>query len=149
MYPTKKISQSLDFFDPFDFDFFTPWTPSTIEKQSSRHLPRTNVRHNDTAYFVEMAVPGMSRNDLNITLNDEGNLVVKMQHQQKSEEQKKEQGRYLRREFSEVNFEQTYVLPDDVEKQGITAAMADGILTITLPKIKEEKPSVARQINID
>lgn len=148
MYPTKNFRNSLDFFDPFGFDFFTPWTTGTVEKQVARHLPRTNVRHTDDAYFVEMAVPGMTRSDLNITLNDEGNLVVKMQHQQKTEEEKKELGRYLRREFGEVNFEQTYVLPEDVEKQKISATMNDGILTISLPKIKEEKASVARQIEI-
>ena len=65
----------------------------------------------------------------------------------------KEEGedkRYLRREFSYSKFQQTLILPDDVDKEKIGARVADGVLTITLPKLEPEvKEPVKRSISID
>ena len=57
-------------------------------------------------------------------------------------------GHYLRREFAYSKYEQTLILPDDVNKQDISARVADGVLTIALPKIKVEENKVARSIEI-
>jgi HSP20 family protein len=57
--------------------------------------------------------------------------------------------RYLRREFSYSKFEQTLILPDDVNKEQISAKVEHGVLTVDLPKVVEEKVKVSRQINID
>lgn len=56
---------------------------------------------------------------------------------------------YLRREFNYSKYEQTLILPDDVNKEQIAAKVADGVLSVTLPKnVKEEEPKVERQISI-
>ena len=55
---------------------------------------------------------------------------------------------YLRREFSYAKFEQTLILPDDVNKEKISASVADGVLTIQLPKMQQEEQKIARQISI-
>ena len=62
---------------------------------------------------------------------------------------RKTNGRYLRREFAYSKFQQTLILPDDVEKEHISAGVADGVLTITLPKqTAEDKAKATRQIEI-
>ena len=69
---------------------------------------------------------------------------------EKKQEQKEEDksARYLRREFSYSNYQQVYTLPEDVDKDKISARVEDGVLTITLPKLQEEKKSNVREISI-
>lgn len=89
----------------------------------------------------------MRKEDFNVNIDHEGNLVIKMENkQQKTEEDKK--ARYLRREFSYSKFEQSLILPDDVDKEKIAASVADGVLTVNLPKIVKEETKVARQITV-
>ena len=109
--------------------------------------PAINVKENDKAYIVELAAPGMQKEDFNVHLNDEGNLVVKMEKKQENKEEDKN-ARYLRREFSYSRFEQTLLLPDDVDKEQIKAKVEHGVLTVELPKVVEEKVKLSRQIDI-
>ena len=109
--------------------------------------PAINVKENDKAYIVELAAPGMKKEDFNVHINDEGNLVVKLESKQEKKEEDKST-RYLRREFSYSKYEQTLILPDDVKKEDISAKVEHGVLTVELPKLVEEKVKVARQIAI-
>ena len=109
--------------------------------------PAINVKESDKAYVVELAAPGMKKEDFNVHINDEGNLVVKMEHKQENRDEDKNT-RYLRREFSYSKFEQTLILPDDVKKEDISAHVDNGVLTVELPKVIEEKVKVSRQIDI-
>ena len=109
--------------------------------------PAINVKESATAYTVELAAPGMHKEDFNVHINDEGNLVVKMEHRAEQKEEDKTT-RYLRREFSYSKFEQTLILPDDVQKEAISAKVENGVLTVELPKQQEEKVKVSRQIEI-
>lgn len=109
--------------------------------------PAINVKESDKAYTVELAAPGMNKQDFNVHINDEGNLVVKMEHKEEHKEEDKNV-RYLRREFSYSKYEQTLILPDDVQKDGICAKVEDGVLTVELPKLVEEKVKLSRQIEI-
>ena len=109
--------------------------------------PAINVKESDKAYTVELAAPGMKKEDFNVHINDDGNLVVKMEHKEERHEDDKTT-RYLRREFSYSKFEQTLILPDDVKKDAISAKVEHGVLTVELPKVVEEKVKVSRQIEI-
>ena len=109
--------------------------------------PAINVKESDKAYTVELAAPGMKKEDFNVHINDEGNLVIKMEQKQEHKEEDKNT-RYLRREFSYSKFEQTLILPDDVQKEAISAKVEHGVLTVELPKMVEEKVKVSRQIEI-
>lgn len=113
----------------------------------SNTLPAKNVKETDTAYIVELAAPGMQKEDFNVHLNADGNLVVKMEKKEEKKEEDKN-ARYLRHEFSYSKFEQTLLLPDDVKKEDITAKVEHGVLTVELPKAVEEKVKVSRQIEI-
>ena len=126
------------FNDLFDTDFL----PKT-----NRTAPAINVKESDKAYTVELAAPGMKKEDFNVHINDEGNLVVKMESKNEKKEEDKTT-RYLRREFSYSKFEQTLILPDDVKKDAISAKVENGVLTVELPKVIEEKVKVSRQIDI-
>ncbi len=109
--------------------------------------PAINVKESDKAYTVELAAPGMKKEDFNVHINDDGNLVIKMEQKQEHKEEDKNT-RYLRREFSYSKFEQTLILPDDVKKEDISAKVEHGVLTVELPKMVEEKVKVSRQIEI-
>ena len=126
------------FNDLFNNEFMT---------KASATAPAINVKETDKAYTVELAAPGMKKEDFNVHINDEGNLLIKMEkHEEQKEEDKS--ARYLRREFSYSKFEQTLILPDDVEKDQISAKVEHGVLTVELPKHEEQKAKVSRQIEI-
>ena len=126
------------FNDLFDNDFMP---------KANCTAPAINVKESDKAYFVELAAPGMKKEDFNVHINDEGNLIIKMEQKDEKKEEDKNT-RYLRREFSYSKYEQTLILPDDVERDQIKARVEHGVLTVELPKHEEEKVKVSRQIEI-
>jgi len=126
------------FNDLFDTDFMP---------KANCTAPAINVKENEKAYIVELAAPGMKKEDFNVHINDEGNLIIKMEQKQEQKEEDKST-RYLRREFSYSKFEQTLILPDDVQKDQISAKVEHGVLTVQLPKIVKEEVKVSRQIEI-
>jgi len=114
----------------------------------SATAPAINVKESDKGYIVELAAPGMTKEDFNVHINDEGNLIIKMEKKQPETSTEDKSMRFLRREFSYTKFEQTLILPDDVEKNSISARVENGVLTVELPKIEEQKVKVSRQIEI-
>ncbi len=95
--------------------------------------PAINIIENEKEYCVELAAPGMSKENFFIRVNEDNHLIVAME---KKEEQKEENksGRYLRREFSYSKFQQVLVLPENIVKENISATMENGVLQITIPK---------------
>lgn len=127
---------------PAEFnDFFD--TPNFARNRSV--APAMNVVEGETKYEMLLAVPGMQKGDFDINLNADGELTIKIEKPKAEESQ---QVRYLRREFSPANYSQTYVLPDDVDRQNISARVADGILTVELPKQQKTQNDVVRNIEI-
>lgn len=112
--------------------------------------PAVNVREDATAYTMEVAVPGMKKEFCRVSLDDEGNLKLAIENKLEHKEADKEQPRhhYLRREFSYCNYQQSYTLPEDVDKEHISAKVEDGVLTVVLPKTKKEEVKLSRQIEI-
>lgn len=128
------------FNDFFDNDWMT---------KANATAPAINVIESDKDYKVEVAAPGMTKDDFNIHLSEDNELVITMEKKNETKEENKENKKYLRREFSYSKFQQSLVLPDDVEKDKIGAAVNNGVLTIDLPKRQpEEKAKVNRSIEI-
>ena len=131
------------------------WVPSVFNDlfdvdlmpKANFTAPAINVKESDKAYTVELAAPGMKKEDFNVHINDEGNLMIKMESKNEKKDEDKTT-RYLRREFSYTKFEQTLILPDDVKREDISAKVDNGVLTVELPKVVEEKVKVSRQIDI-
>ena len=117
--------------------FFNDFMPKT---QSQYSTPKMNITETNGSFEIELAAPGLTKDDFTIHLTDNNTLELKM-------EKKKDDKSYLRKEFSYQSYAQTFTLPDTVASDAIKATMADGILTITLPK-KEEKPKVDKMIEI-
>ena len=133
------------------------WLPSIFNDffdndwmvKANATAPAINVIENEKDYKVEVAAPGMTKDDFNIHLGDDNELVITMEKKNESKEEDKENKKYLRREFSYSKFQQAFVLPDVVEKDKISANVSDGVLTIELPKsTPEEKAKVNRVIEI-
>ncbi len=100
--------------------------------------PAINVIESEKNYKVELAAPGMMKEDFNIRIDEDNNLVISMEKKSEKKEERKED-RYLRREFSYTKFQQTMILPDNVDKEKISAQVEHGVLTIELPKLSEEE----------
>ena len=103
-----------------------------------------NVFETEKEYKVELAAPGMTKEDFNVHIDEENNLVISMEKKTENKEEKKE-GRYLRREFSYSKFQQTMILPDDVDKEKISAQVENGVLNIDLPKFSEQEKEKAKR----
>ena len=126
----------------FDEFFNNDWMP-----KMKATAPAINVKENGNEYTMEFAVPGIKKEFCRVSLNNEGNLEVTIENKMEHKEEDKKQ-HYLRREFSFTNYQQNYTLPDDVDRERISARVEDGVLTIELPKLKKEETRVSRQIAI-
>ena len=125
----------------FDNMFDDSWMP-----RMNVTSPAINVKETDKEYDVELAAPGTTKEDFKVSLNDDGNLVIKMEHKSnKKDENKKEH--YLRREFSYSNYEQALTLPDDVERDKIEAKVENGVLHVVLPR-KAAQPKEQKRIEV-
>ena len=125
-------------FDEFFNNGFMPRANSTA--------PAVNVKESDKEYTMELAAPGIKKEYCRVGINDEGFLTIAIENKQEHKHEDKNH-HYLRREFSYSNYEQNYTLPDDVEKDNISAKVENGILTITMPKTAQ-KEKVTKSIEI-
>lgn len=138
MMPVRRTQNWLPsiFNDFFDNDWMV---------KANATAPAINVIETENDYKVELAAPGMKKEDFNIHINDDNDLVISMEKKEEKKEEKKN-GRYLRREFSYSKFQQTLVLPDNVDKEKIDAKMEDGVLTVDLPKRSPEEAKKSTKI---
>ena len=109
--------------------------------------PAVNVKEDDKAYTMEIAAPGIKKEFCRVSINDDGNLAIAIENKAEHKEND-HKNHYLRREFSYSNYEQSYTLPDDVEKEDISAKVENGILTVILPKTKKEVKKISKNIAI-
>ena len=131
------------------------WLPSIFNDffdndwmaKSNTTAPAINVIENDEDYKIEVAAPGMTKEDFNIHLADDNLLVITMEKKNDLKEEDKKR-KYLRREFSYSKFEQSMVLPEDVEKDKISASVNDGVLIIDLPKLAKGETIINKVIEI-
>ena len=144
MMPSRKYNNQNWLPSIFNDFFDNDWMVKT-----NATAPAINVIESDKEYKVEVAAPGMTKEDFNIHLTEDNELVITMEKKREMNEGENTNKRYLRREFSYTKFQQALVLPDDVEKERISANVADGVLTIDLPKrTPEEKAKVNRVIEV-
>jgi HSP20 family protein len=141
------------------------WVPSLFDEMfedfgvSNTHqaVPAINVIEAKEHYKLELAAPGMTKEDFTVNLDEDNGIVIAMEKKVEQKETSPEQKqscekhcRYLRREFSYTKFQQTFILPEDVDKEKISAEVKHGVLTVVLPKkVIEEVPLTKRSIMID
>ena len=114
--------------------------------------PKMNVIETKENYEIQYCVPGLTKDDLKLSIDAEGNLVVEMCkvcETKDAKEGEKNSVRYLRREFSSEQFRHTLVLPDDIHRDQVKAKVENGILTVTLPRVTmEEKQALVQNIEV-
>lgn len=123
------------------------WNGTNVGKFSN-NTPMVNIREDKDSYNVELAAPGMTKDDLKITLGDSNTLNVSMQKKEQHNEGK-ENSRYYRHEFSYTNFSQSFALPEDCNVDGIKAKAENGVVEINIPKVCKECKCNCRRIEIE
>ena len=139
MLPSRRFNSQYGLTDFFN-DFFEN---KALEKVTGT-APAMNVLENDKEYKLEVAAPGMCKDDFKVHLNKDGNLVIEMEKKDccckgKEKDEEKKECRYLRKEFSYSKFSQTLLLPDNVDKEQIEAQVNNGVLKVIIPKLEKAK----------
>ena len=129
-------------------EVFDDFLTNGLMQRTNATAPAINVMENETQYIVELAAPGLRKEDFQVHVNEDGNLTSKMEQKNEVKEEN-EKTHYLRREFSYSKYEQTLLLPEDVDREGIAARVNDGVLRVDLPKVKKEEQKLFRPIEID
>ena len=128
-----------------DFDWLNNWfddnffnTP--VMAQTTTTAPAVNVKEDNKQYVMEVAVPGLKKEQVNMSIDKDGYLTLSIENKNEQKDENKKE-HYLRREFSYTSYRQSYALPDNVNADKIEANVADGVLKVVLPKVekKEEK----------
>ena len=131
-----------------DFDWLNNWfddnffnTP--VMAQTTTTAPAVNVKEDNKQYVMEVAVPGLKKEQVNMSIDKDGYLTLSIENKNEQKDENKKE-HYLRREFSYTSYRQSYALPDNVNADKIEANVADGVLKVVLPKVekKEEKEDV-------
>jgi HSP20 family protein len=140
MLPTITRRSFRPFYMPnlFDDDFF----PVMTSRNNS--MPAVNIKEDEKFYTLDLAVPGIDKQDLKIDINED---VLTISSESKSEKEENKEG-YKRKEFSYSSFCRSFYIPENVSKEKIEANYKDGVLTVALPKQEEEKNKISRQVTI-
>lgn len=139
------IKRSNDLFPTFFDDFFgRDWFVNNNNISRPGYLPAVNIIDNADNFEVEMAVPGLNKNDFKIALDNEL-LTISFEKEHEVENEDKS---YTKREFSYQSFKRSFTLPQTVESDKIAANYHDGILNVVIPKREEAKQKPSRLIAV-
>lgn len=139
MFPTFP-----SFFDNLFSRDLMDWNNSNFSSTNST-LPAVNIRETEESFLIEVAAPGLAKENLKLNLDRNRLVISSEQKAEKSENDKK----YSRHEFSYESFVRNFTMPEgSVDGDKITAKYTDGILLVILPKRDEVKPKPAREIEI-
>lgn len=116
--------------------------PSLFRNES---LPAVNVKETEAGFELEVALPGISKEEINLEVNERV-LTISSKHEEKKEE-KDEKGNYTRKEFSYSSFSRSFTLPKDVDVDTIQGNYVDGVLKVNIPR-KAQINNGVKQISI-
>lgn len=140
---TKFTGMYPSLFDRFlEGDLFD-WSNKNYSTTNTT-LPSVNIKEDNDGFEVEMAAPGLKKEDFKIELN--GDLLTISS--EKNEDDVKDEKRYTRREFSYQSFTRSFTLPNIADSGKINAKYHNGILTVEIPKKEEAKPKPPKKIAI-
>ena len=126
-------------------DIFNDFFDNDWMVRTNATAPAINVLENENSYEIEVAAPGMKKEDFKVHIDENGNLAIEMEKKVDEKDEKKN-GHYLRREFSYSKFQQTMVLPDDVQRDKISAKVEHGVLNVVIPKVEKAKPEDNKRV---
>ncbi len=106
-------------------------------------IPAIDLHENDSSYTVRAEIPGVKKDDIDVTLHD-GMLIINAESRYENEE--KEEGRVIRQERRYGKYVRSIRLGNDVDESHVKASYRDGVLELELPKVEEVKP---KKISVD
>ena len=125
-------------------DFFNRGLSDVFSADFVLSRPSVNIAESDEAFQIEVAAPGLDKNDFDLKL--EGDiLTISAQKQHSTEEQ---QDQYTRREFNFSSFTRSFQLPKEIDSSSIKATYDKGVLHLQLPKLQKEIVKPYKQIEI-
>jgi len=124
--------------DPF---FNTDWIGN---RYLASQVPSANISESNGEFLIELAVPGMSKDDFEVTC-ESGVLTISAE---KEEEKKKEDKNYTRREYNYSSFSRSFSLPESVKLEDIKARYENGVLKVQVPKTEEAKRQAKKEIKV-
>lgn len=129
-----------DFFNErfFDSPFFK------VNGSNGSLVPDVNVIENPANFQIEIAAPGLDRNDFKVEVAN-GLLNISAE---KKEEKNEEGKNYTRKEFSYNSFSRSFQLPDNLVADDVDAKYDNGVLRLTLPKKELSEPEQAKQVTV-
>lgn len=138
-----SFAPARGFKNVFD-DFFNRNLADYFGNEFTISTPSVNVVEKDDHYRIEVAAPGLDKQDFEVSV-DKGylNISAKRENQSETKDEK-----YTRREFNYASFQRSFQLSDHVNADNIVANYDKGVLSITLPKREEVKTSATRTIDI-
>ena len=117
---------------PFFFDDFIN-RELNLEKSLFETFPAVNIKELDSSFQIELAVPGKNKNDFQIEI-EEGLLTISSNVEEKNDS---DNFKFTTRHFSYECFQRTFTLPETIDKTKIDAKYSEGVLNVSLPKLKE------------
>jgi len=142
MLPVFKTRSLPGLFDEF---FNGNLLPNYIEEGAWKSTPAVNIYETNEKFEIEIAAPGLEKEDFKIDLKNDYLLVYS---EKKDKKEEKEKGKVVRSEFRYSSFQRSFALPKDIDATAINATHKNGVLIIELPKKVEQKDSLVRQIEI-
>jgi HSP20 family protein len=142
----NEMFPGLNMFDDFFSRDLWNWGQNN-NSSTNTTIPLVNVKENNDNFEVEMAAPGMNKDDFKVELD--GNLLTIIS-EKNQENEVKEGERYSRREFSYQSFQRSFQLPKEVvDAEKIEAKYENGVLRLVIPKKEEAKPRPPKTIQIN
>ena len=138
-----KGNENDKFFPTLLSDFFDNdriFSPGWLNNEVAKNIPAVNIKENGKEFNIELAVPGFTKKDFHVSL--ENNIMTISA--EKEEEKIEEAEHFTRKEFSSSSFSRSFTLPKSVEFDQVDAKYSDGILKITVPK-KEMEPALPKK----
>ena len=130
-------------------DFFNDFFEGNSINRINGNTPAMNVIEDEESYNLELATPGMCKDDFQVHISKDGNLVIEMEKKCENKEECKKDKKFLRKEFSYAKFHQTLILPENADKENIEATVKNGVLNIRVPKLQAAKTEAEnRQIEV-
>ena len=100
-------------------------------------IPAVNIIENLPNFVVELAAPGLQKEDFTIEVEEDTLKIASTKVEEKKEEN--DDSRFRTREFNYTSFERSFKLPENIQVDNIQANYENGILKVTLPKMEEKK----------
>ncbi|MBK9735290.1 MAG: Hsp20/alpha crystallin family protein [Saprospiraceae bacterium] len=145
-FPTTSVFPNFPaFFDDFFRRDLFDWNDKNFAEIGAT-LPSVNLKETDKEYHIELAVPGMKKDDFKIEL--ENNVLTISSEKQEEKEEKGKDGNFLRKEFNYQSFYRSFTMPENTKEDSIVAKYNDGILNVSIGKKEPKKESKPKVISI-